>query len=267
MGIPAWVWFTVAAVAGVAGFALLATDRAQRTARNRERRRWAALRGWQFEETDHVLPTRWEAGAIAYYGTGLARDVVAGSTFTADGRRQVYVLDHETSGKVNSVLVGVRCRRALSVVIELWLSTVPVPARQRQDADARPARAGRARGTRSSRTCPAARKLITPDLIDAAEEIGGDVTVVWLENDWVLAAAPPNSSPARLERLLRDVGELADVHRPVRRRSGGGRAFGRPEERVARSTVPRSAVSRTDCDPHHTSLCVKHLRLIQILRA
>ncbi|WP_394614927.1 hypothetical protein JNUCC0626_34545 [Lentzea sp. JNUCC 0626] len=213
MGIPAWVWFTVAAVAGVAGFALLATDRAQRTARNRERRRWAALRGWQFEETDHVLPTRWEAGAIAYYGTGLARDVVAGSTFTADGRRQVYVLDHETGGKVNSVLVGVRCRRALSVVIELWLSTVPF--QREDDKKPMPDMLGPV-GSRYAfvTDVPAARKIITPDLIDAAEEIGGDVTVVWMENDWVLAAAPPNSSPARLERLLRDVGELADVIDP-----------------------------------------------------
>ncbi|HTI26697.1 MAG TPA: hypothetical protein VL652_37275, partial [Kutzneria sp.] len=60
----------------------------------------------------------------------------------------------------------------------------------------------------------AARMLITPDLVEAAEEIGGDVTVVWLEDDWVLAAAPPGASPARLERLLRDVGELADVVDP-----------------------------------------------------
>ncbi|GAA3881310.1 hypothetical protein GCM10022243_52380 [Saccharothrix violaceirubra] len=209
MGIPAWVWFTVAAVAGVAGFALLATDRAQRTARNRERRRWAALRGWQFEETDHVLPTRWESGAIAYYGTGTAKDVVAGSTFTADGRRQVYVLDHENGGKVNSVLVGVRCRRSVPVVVELWLPTVPFQRDQMPDL----------LGPVGSRYAfvgdvPAARKLITPDLVDAAEEIGGDVTVVWLEDDWVLAAAPPNSSPTRIERLLRDLGELADVVDP-----------------------------------------------------
>ena len=209
MGIPAWVWFTVAAIAGVAGFALLATDRAQRTARNRERRRWAALRGWQFEESDHVLPTRWESGAIAYYGTGTARDVVAGTTFTADGRRQVYVLDHETGGKVNSVLVGVRCRRALPVVVELWLPSVPF------QRDQMPELMGPV-GQRYAfvTDLPAARKLITPDLVDAAEEIGQDVTVVWIEGDWVLAAAPPGSSPARLERLLRDLGELADVVDP-----------------------------------------------------
>jgi hypothetical protein len=209
VGIPAWVWFTVAAIAGVAGFALLATDRAQRTARNRERRRWAALRGWQFEESDHVLPTRWESGAIAYYGTGTARDVVAGTTFTADGRRQVYVLDHETNGKVNSVLVGVRCRRALPVVVELWLPSVPF------QRDQMPELMGPV-GQRYAfvTDLPAARKLITPDLVDAAEEIGQDVTVVWIEGDWVLAAAPPGSSPARLERLLRDLGELADVVDP-----------------------------------------------------
>lgn len=209
MGIPAWAWFVIAAVAAVVGFALLGTDRAQRTARNRERRRWAALRGWQFEETDHVLPTRWSNGAIAYYGAGVARDVVAGSTFTADGRRQVYVLDHETGGKVNSVLVGVRCRRPLPVLIELWLPSVPFQREQMPDL----------LGPVGQRYAfvsdlPAARRLITPDLVETAEEIGGDVTVVWLEDDWVLAAAPPGSSPARLERLLRDLGELADVVDP-----------------------------------------------------
>ncbi|MCP2166217.1 type III secretion system chaperone family protein [Goodfellowiella coeruleoviolacea] len=209
MGIPAWVFFTVAAIAGVAGFILLATDRAQRSARNRERRRWAALRGWQFEETDHVLPTRWNGGAIAYYGTGVAKDVVAGSTFTADGRRQVYVFDHENNGKVNSVVAGVRCRRELPVIVELWLPSVPFQRDQMPDL----------LGPVGQRYAfvsdlAEARRLITPDLVEAAEEIGGDVTVVWLEDDWVVAAAPPNSSPARLERLLRDLGELADVVDP-----------------------------------------------------
>ncbi|KAA2248450.1 hypothetical protein F0L68_39965 [Solihabitans fulvus] len=209
MDVPAWVWFTITAVAGVAGFALLATDRAQRTARNRERRRWAALRGWQFEETDQVLPTRWENGAIAYYGTGTARDVVAGSTFTADGRRQVYVFDHENNGKVNSVLVGVRCRRPLPVVVELWLPSVPFQREQMPDLLGP---VGQRYAFVSDLT--AARRLITPDLVEAAEEIGGDVTVVWLEEDWVMASAPPNTAPARLERLLRDLGELADVVDP-----------------------------------------------------
>jgi len=209
VGIPAGVWFAAFLVAAVAGLALLALDRAQRTTRNRERRRWASLRGWQFTETDQVLPTRWQHGAIAYYGSGIGRDVVAGSMFTADGRRQVYVLDLETNGKVNAVLVGIRCRRSHSVVVELWLPSVPF---QRERMPDLLGPVGQRYAFVSDLT--SARMLITPDLVDAAEEIGGDVTVVWLEDDWVLAAAPPGISPARLERLLRDVGEVADVIDP-----------------------------------------------------
>lgn len=54
VGIPAWLWFLVAVVAIVAGVALLISNRSQRTSNNRERRRWAALRGWQFAEVDRV---------------------------------------------------------------------------------------------------------------------------------------------------------------------------------------------------------------------
>ena len=39
---------------------------------------------------------------------------------------------------------------------------------------------------------------------------GADIPVAWLEQDWVLAAAPAGSTPARLERLLRALGEIAD---------------------------------------------------------
>jgi len=210
VSIPAWVWFTIAAAALVAGLALLGRDRAQRTARNRERRRWAALRGWQFAESDQVLPTRWQGGAIAYYGTGVAREVVAGSTFTADGRRQVYVFDHETNGKINSVLVAVRCRRPVGALVELWLPSVPFQHAQMPELLGP---VGPRYAFVSDLT--AARALITPDLVDAAEEIGGDVTVVWLEDDWVIAAIPAHAGPARLERLLRDLGELADVVDPL----------------------------------------------------
>jgi hypothetical protein len=205
-----WVWFTAAVLFGVAGFALLATDRAQRNARNRERRRWAALRGWQFAAVDHVLPARWQHGALAYYGTGVARDVVAGSTFTADGRRQVYVLDHETNGRVDSVLAGVRCRTTLRSVLELWLPSVQVPSESTLDL------LGPV-GTRYAfvSDISTARSMITPELVDAIEDVGRDVLVVWLEEDWVLAATAANASPARLERLLRDLGEVADLVDPL----------------------------------------------------
>lgn len=210
VGIPAWLWFLVAVVAIVAGVALLISDRSQRTSNNRERRRWAALRGWQFAEVDRVLPTRWERGVLAQCGATTATDVVAGSTFTADGRRQVYVLDLEAGNKNVAVLVGIRCRRTAPATIELWLPDVPVPQDSGLDL----------LGPVGSRYAfvtevAAARPLVTEDLVDATEEIGQDVTVVWLENDWVLAAMhPADADPARLERLLRDLGDLADLVDP-----------------------------------------------------
>ncbi|GGM47391.1 hypothetical protein GCM10012275_18110 [Longimycelium tulufanense] len=210
MGVPAWVWFTIAAVAAGAGLALLAADRAQRTARNRERRRWAALRGWQFTESDQVLPTRWQHGLIAVTGRGTGRDVVTGSTFTADGRRLVHVLDHEVNGRTHAVMVAVHRRRPLPTVVELWLPSVPVPREGELDLLGP---VGDRYAFVSDMT--SARPLITPDLVDAADEIGDDVTVVWLEDAWVVAAAPPSAGPARLERLLRDLGELADIVDPL----------------------------------------------------
>ena len=51
----------------VAGLGLLAADRAREGSRNRERKRWADLRGWQFDEEDERLPHQWSSGAIGYF--------------------------------------------------------------------------------------------------------------------------------------------------------------------------------------------------------
>jgi hypothetical protein len=209
VGIPAGVWFSVAVVAIALGVALLIADRSHRPTSNRERRRWAALRGWQFAEVDQVLPARWERGVLARHVGGTATDVVAGSTFTADGRRQVYVLDLDGGSRSAVTLAAVRCRRATQAPIELWLPDVPVPQDSGLDL----------LGPVGSRYAfvadvAAARRMITPDVVEATDETGGDVMVVWWESDWVLAAIDPDADPARLERLLRDLGELADLIDP-----------------------------------------------------
>ncbi|MCT2586036.1 hypothetical protein [Actinophytocola gossypii] len=209
MGIPAWLWFVVAVVAGLAGAAMLLRDRARLTSRNRERRRWAALRGWQFADTDPLLPSQWEGGAIAFHGGGVARDVVAGSTFTADGRRRVYVFDLENAGRVTAVVAAVQCRRKLPALVELWLPSAPF---QREHMPELLGPVGQRYAFVSDLT--AAHGLVTPDLIDATEEIGADIPVAWIEDGWVLAGAAPHATPSRLERLLRGIGELADVIDP-----------------------------------------------------
>ncbi|MBN6035801.1 hypothetical protein [Amycolatopsis sp. 195334CR] len=209
MGIPAWIWFVVAAVALVAGLGLLGADRAREGSRNRERMRWADLRGWEFVEEDERLPRQWSGGAIGYFGAEAAVNVVGGSTFTSDGRRPVFVFDIESEGQIPAVIVAVRCNRVHQVLVELWLASVPFQRAEMPEllgpVGQRYAFADDAEG---------ARAVITQDLVDAADALGGDVGVAWLENEWVLASVAPNAGPSRLERLLRDLGEIADIVDP-----------------------------------------------------
>jgi hypothetical protein len=209
VGIPAWIWFVIAAVALLAGLVLLAADRTREGARNRERKRWADLRGWQFMEEDDRLVKQWSAGAVGYFGAQTALNVVAGSTFTSDGRRPVHVFDIEADGHIPAVIVAVRCNRVHPVLVELWLASVPFQRPNMPEllgpVGERYAFADDAEG---------ARRVITQELVDAADTLGGDVGVAWLEQEWVLASTDPQAGPARLERLLRDVGEIADIVDP-----------------------------------------------------
>ena len=202
-----WVWFLISALAAAAGSALLAADRGQLSAHHRERRQWAALRGWRFMLTDPQLTERWSHGLIARDGSGVARDLVIGSLFTRLGRRVVQVFDHEPAGHIASVVVAVQRRVGdADLVVELWLPDEPLPQESQLAS----------MGTVGERivlvTEPAkARALLTPDFVFATNSLGADVPVAWLEQDWVLAAAPCGVTPARLERLLRALDEIADL--------------------------------------------------------
>ncbi|MGH3900130.1 MAG: hypothetical protein ACRDTA_18200 [Pseudonocardiaceae bacterium] len=202
-----WVWFLIAGLAAVAGTALLTIDHRRGTAHQRERRRWAALRGWRFVLSDPVLADRWRHGVIARGGAGMARDLVFGSLFTPLGRRWVRVFDHEQGGQISSVVVAVQRRiHAGDLVAELWCPDQPLPhdpglvmvsqVGERIFFASDPARA---------------RALVTPELVFACNGVGEDVPVAWLEQSWVLAAAPANTTPNRLERLLRALDEIAEL--------------------------------------------------------
>ncbi|MGH3433464.1 MAG: hypothetical protein ACRDQB_11580 [Thermocrispum sp.] len=207
---PAWVWFLIAFIALVAGLALLAVDKSREGSRHRERLRWADLRGWQFAEEDARMVSHWTEGAMGYYGAEAAVNVVAGSTFTSEGRRTVYVFDIESDRQIPASVVAVRCGEPYPVLLELWLASVPF---QRAEM---PELLGPA-GQRYAFTddVEKAKEHIAQNLIDHADQLGGDVSVLWMEQDWVLAAVSPNAGPTRLERLLRDVGEIADIIDPT----------------------------------------------------
>src|SRR5690606_34862579 len=91
------------------------------------RRRWATLRGWQFAEVDRLQPSRWEHGVPAQASAAVATHAVAGSTFTVEGRRQVYVLDLEINGRTDSVIAAMRCRGRVRALVGMWVPDVPVP--------------------------------------------------------------------------------------------------------------------------------------------
>lgn len=227
MGVPAWVWFLIAFIALVAGLALLAVDKSREGSRHRERLRWADLRGWQFAEEDARMVSHWTEGAMGYYGAEAAVNVVAGSTFTAEGRRTVYVFDIESDRQIPASVVAVRCGEPFPVLLELWLASVPFQRKEMPDL------LGPA-GQRYAFTdnVEAARGVISQSLVEAANELGGDVSVVWMEQDWVLAAVAPNAGPTRLERLLRDVGEIADIVDPSEEGEGTKGVWQDPPEGV-----------------------------------
>lgn len=209
MGIPAWIWFVIAAVLAVAGLVLLMHDRGEHPIADRERRKWASLRGWTYTEVDPLLLQRWHGGSVAYFGGGQAHDVVTGTTFTADGRRPLYLLDQVSRHETDCTLVAVRTRRRAPTLLEMWLPSVPF---QHEHMPELLGPIGQRYGFVGDLTI--GRNMITNDLVNAVEDIGGDVNVVWVESDWVLAAAPPGIGIARLERLLRDLGAVADVLDP-----------------------------------------------------
>lgn len=247
----AWIWFVIAGLAAVAGAALFASDYGRRTARSRERRRWAGLRGWRFVESDPVLPDRWHFGVIAQGGAGEAHNLVIGRVFTSESRRPVYVFDHQQNGRITSAVAAVQRREgSAAVVLELWQRDTALPR------DAGLELMGPV-GTRYGfvTDISAARRLITPGLVAACEEVGDDVPVAWLEQEWVLAAAPSAATPARLERLLRTLGEIADqVDGPEGDEDGTHRADGAaPDPEPGSEAITREDGDATDATAREDS--------------
>jgi hypothetical protein len=232
--VGAWVWFLVAAVAGAAGGVLLLIDRGQLGLQGRERRRWAGLRGWQFADANPQLTESWRHGVLGRGAGGEARNVVTGSLFTAAGRRQVHVFDLDGGPSSMSVLVAVRRRDPHPVVLEMWLPTAEFPTDAGLDL------LGPV-GDRFAFTSDLvrARPLVTPELAELADDIGDDVPVVWVEDAWVVAAAGRGAAPTRLERLLRLLGDLADLVDGVPAEEVASRAAAGEQPRRRPSTGPR----------------------------
>ncbi|MEJ3655693.1 hypothetical protein [Pseudonocardia sp. TRM90224] len=203
MGLSSTVWFLIAVVALALGAVLLFVDRSGGGG-GKDRRRWAAMRGWEYLDTDPVLPSRWRYGTIHQGGPGVARNLISGDVPTPDGPRQAYVFDHEQAGRLNSVLVAVQVQAQLPAAVELRLPSAPLPDDAGLDL-LEPV------GERYAfvSDADAVRPLLTQRLSEASDAVGDDVELLWAEESWVLATAPLGSSADRLQDLLADLAEVA----------------------------------------------------------
>lgn len=199
------VWFTIAVLALLAGAVMLLVERRRgATSGVRDRKRWAAMRGWDYTTVDPVLPSRWRYGTIHMGGPGVARNLISGNVPTPDGPRQAYAFDHEQGGRPTSVLAAVQMQGVLPAAVELRLPSAPVP----DDAGLEllePAGERYAFVTNAE----AVRPLLTPRLIEASDAVGGDVELLWAEDSWVLATVPLGVGSDRLQDLLADLAEVA----------------------------------------------------------
>ncbi|MDN5857980.1 MAG: hypothetical protein L0H84_05095 [Pseudonocardia sp.] len=206
MGLSPTVWFVIAVIALVIGAVLLFTDRSRGSggAGAKDRRKWAAMRGWEYLDTDPVLPSRWRYGTIHQGGPGVARNLISGDVPTPDGPRQAYVFDHEQGGRLNSILAAVQVQEQLPAAVELRLPSAPLPDDAGLDL-LEPV------GTRYAFVADpeAVRPLLTRRLAEASDAIGEDVELLWAEEAWVLATAPLGSSADRVQDLLADLAEVA----------------------------------------------------------
>ncbi len=208
-------WFTLALFALVLGLVALrlnaqnmeSAGRAPRTGgrgQSRDRRRWAAAMEWEYLDNDPVLTTRWRYGTVHLGGPGTARNLVTGSVLTDEGRRLVYVFDHEQAGRVTTTVAAVQRRSSLAGAVELRMPSAPVP----DDAGleiVEPVGQRYAFATDAELIKP----MITPRLVRAADAIGEEVELLWAEDAWVLCTAPLNTPPDQLQDLLDHLVEVA----------------------------------------------------------
>ncbi len=183
---------------------------------------------WDFTDTDPMLPSRWRFGTIHQGGHGQARNLATGRVPAPDGsRRLAHVFDHEQAGRITGAVAAVHAAAAAPAAIELRLASAPLP----DDAGLSPV------GTVGSRVAfttdaVAARPLLTPELARAVEEVGADIPLLWVEDAWVLAAAPGDITPERTQRLLL---ALVDVALAVEPRQDGTGNSGQPPPAPRRS--------------------------------
>ncbi|MGQ0483044.1 MAG: hypothetical protein ACT4O0_18710 [Pseudonocardia sp.] len=225
-------WFTIATLATVLGLVLLRLNArgmdfaAMRPNRGqaKDRRRWAAQKEWEYLDNDPVLPSRWRYGTIHQGGPGVARNLVSGTMLTEDGRRLVYVFDHEQAGRLSTAVVAVQRRASTGGALELRMPSAPLPDDAGLDLM-------ESVGQRFAFVSDPdlIRPMISPRLVRATDAIDEDVELVWAEDSWVLCTTPLSTPSEYLEELIDQLIEVAGAL-DATARTGSALESGRVDE-------------------------------------
>lgn len=194
-------WFVLAALALAAGAATLVADLRRRGARARTRRDWAQSRGMRYAAKDAAIAATWSYGLLAH-NPSRAVHVTTGEHHAAT----LHVLDLEQGGAVVAVLVALRQPSESGTVLELRLASSAPPTGAGIDL------LGPV-GPRYAFTTDleAARLAVDEQLGRLAQDAGADISVLWGEHGWVLAALSPAAGPQRWEHAIAVLEDLA-VH-------------------------------------------------------
>ncbi len=202
----------------VAAVVVLVLDVRYRSARSRARREWAGRHSARYAVADPVLTGQWRYGPFSRGGAGTALELVSGEP----GGNALYLFDLEQGGAVVSTVLALRRPTTSDTTVELRLGS------EAASADGDGAAASEAGmdllgpvGSRYAFTndLESARRAVDQRLVLTVEATGEDVSVLWAEGSWALAALDATAGPQRWDEVTAILARFAELMRllpPVR---------------------------------------------------
>jgi hypothetical protein len=201
----------------LAGVALFVVDARRRSLRGRVRREWAGRHSARYTAVDPVLTGQWHHGVFSRGGAGRAMELVNGEP---DGNR-LYLFDLEQASSVACTVVALRRPTISDTTLELRMgsSTAATGSEASQKIEQVTSEAGMDLlghvGTRYAFTddLEAARRAVDERLVLLADSAGEDISVLWAEGAWALAAVNATAGPQRWDEIAALLGRFADLVR------------------------------------------------------
>jgi hypothetical protein len=209
-----------------AGAVVLVVDARRRAARRRARQAWAGHHSARYAEADPVLTGQWRYGVFTRGGSGRARELVS---HEHEGSR-LYLFDLERGGGVVSTVLALQRPTTSDTVLELRLgSSAASPesagaeSKETGSAETGAAEVGREAGMdllgpvgdryAFTNDLESARRAVDQRLVLVGDATGDDVSVLWAEGSWALAALDVNAGPQRWDEVAAILGRFADLMR------------------------------------------------------